>query len=53
MLIALTSASKNVSHLADTYSKAAESIASLAESNDAGSSIGGSLNSSMLKIYQH
>jgi len=39
------SASKNVSHLADTYSKAADSIASLAESNDAGSSIGGSLNS--------
>jgi gliding motility-associated protein GldL len=38
-------ASKNVSHLADTYSKAADSIASLAESNDAGSSIGGSLNS--------
>ena len=39
------SASKNVSHLADTYSKAADSIASLAESNDAGSSIGASLNS--------
>lgn len=39
------SASKNVSHLADTYSKAASSIASLAESNDAGSSIGESLNS--------
>lgn len=38
-------ASKNVSHLADTYSKAAESISSLAESNDAGSSIGTSLNS--------
>jgi gliding motility-associated protein GldL len=37
-------ASKNVAHLADTYSKAADSIASLAESNDAGSSIGGSLN---------
>jgi len=39
------SASKNVSHLADTYSKAASSISSLAESNDAGSSIGESLNS--------
>ncbi len=39
------SASKNVGHLADTYSKAANSIASLAESNDAGSSIGESLNS--------
>jgi gliding motility-associated protein GldL len=39
------SASKNVSHLADTYSKAAESISSLAESNDAGHSIGESLNS--------
>ncbi len=39
------SASKNVSHLADTYSKAAASISSLAESNDAGSSIGESLNS--------
>ena len=39
------SASKNVSHLADTYSKAANSISSLAESNDAGSSIGESLNS--------
>lgn len=38
-------ASKNVGHLADTYSKAANSIASLAESNDAGSSIGESLNS--------
>jgi gliding motility-associated protein GldL len=39
------SASKNVSHLADTYSKAADSISSLAEANDAGTSIGGSLNS--------
>ncbi len=39
------SASKNVSHLAETYSKAAESISSLAESNDAGHSIGESLNS--------
>ncbi len=39
------SASKNVSHLADTYSKAAASISSLAESNDAGHSIGESLNS--------
>lgn len=38
-------ASKNVSHLADTYSRAASSISSLAESNDAGSSIGESLNS--------
>lgn len=38
-------ASKNVSHLADTYSKAADSISSLAESNDAGHSIGESLNS--------
>lgn len=38
-------ASKNVSHLADTYSKAAESISSLAQSNDAGHSIGESLNS--------
>ena len=39
------SASKNVSHLADTYSKAAASMSSLAESNDAGHSIGESLNS--------
>lgn len=39
------SASKNVSHLADTYSKAAESISSLADANDAGTSIGVSLNS--------
>ncbi len=39
------SASKNVTHLADTYSKAAASISSLAESNDAGHSIGESLNS--------
>lgn len=38
-------ASKNVSQLADTYSKAAGSIASLAESNDAGHSIGESLSS--------
>ena len=36
-------ASKNVSQLADTYSKAAGSIATLAESNDAGYSIGESL----------
>jgi gliding motility-associated protein GldL len=36
-------ASKNVSQLADTYSKAADSIATLAESGDAGSSIGDSL----------
>ncbi len=39
------SASQNVSHLADTYSRAAQSISSLAESNDAGHSIGESLNS--------
>lgn len=39
------SASQNVAHLADTYSKAASSISSLAESNSAGSSIGDSLNS--------
>lgn len=39
------SASKNVSHLADTYSKAAESISTLAQSNEAGHSIGDSLNS--------
>ncbi len=39
------SASKNVGHLADTYSKAADAISSLAESNDAGASIGTSLNS--------
>ena len=38
-------ASQNVAHLADTYSKAASSISSLAESNSAGSSIGDSLNS--------
>lgn len=37
-------ASTNVAHLADTYSKAASSISSLAESNDAGYSIGESLN---------
>lgn len=37
------SASKNVSSLADTYSKAAESMVSLASSNDAGASIGDSL----------
>lgn len=37
-------ASKNVSHLADTYSKAADSISDLAQSNDAGMSIGESLN---------
>lgn len=36
-------ASKNVSQLADTYSRAAESISTLAESNDAGISIGDSL----------
>jgi len=37
-------ASSNVSNLADTYQKAASSISSLAESNDAGTSIGESLN---------
>jgi len=37
-------ASSNVSHLADTYQQAAKSISSLAESNDAGHSIGESLN---------
>jgi gliding motility-associated protein GldL len=37
-------ASSNVSTLADTYQKAASSISSLAESNDAGTSIGESLN---------
>lgn len=36
-------ASKNVSQLADTYSRAADSIATLAESGDAGNSIGESL----------
>lgn len=36
-------ASKNVSQLADTYSKAADSISTLADSNDAGTSIGDSL----------
>lgn len=38
------SASKNVSTLADTYKSAAASIESLASSNDAGHSIGDSLN---------
>ena len=38
-------ASKNVGHLADTYIKAADAMANLAESNDAGASIGTSLNS--------
>jgi gliding motility-associated protein GldL len=37
-------ASKNVSHLAETYSKAADSMANLAETNVAGASIGDSLN---------
>jgi gliding motility-associated protein GldL len=37
-------ASDNVSHLSDTYSKAAESISSLAQANDAGVSIGESMN---------
>jgi gliding motility-associated protein GldL len=39
------SASKNVGHLAETYIKAADAMANLAESNDAGASIGTSLNS--------
>jgi gliding motility-associated protein GldL len=38
------SASRNVSTLADTYSKAASAISDLASSNDAGQSIGESLN---------
>jgi gliding motility-associated protein GldL len=38
-------ASKNVSTLADTYQKAADSMSSLASANDAGYSIGESLNS--------
>jgi gliding motility-associated protein GldL len=38
------SASKNVSHLADTYKDAADSMADLAKSNAAGVSIGESLN---------
>lgn len=38
------SASKNVSHLAETYNKAADTMANLAESNEAGMSIGDSLN---------
>ena len=37
------SASKNVSQLADTYSKAADSISTLADANDAGAAIGDSL----------
>lgn len=37
------SASQNVSNLADTYQKAAQSMVSLASSNDAGASIGDSL----------
>jgi gliding motility-associated protein GldL len=37
-------ASSNVAHLSDTYTKAAESISSLAEANDAGVSIGQSMN---------
>lgn len=37
------SASKNVSQLSDTYSRAADSMATLAEQGDAGSSIGESL----------
>jgi len=37
-------ASDNVSHLSDTYTKAAEAISSLADSNQAGASIGESMN---------
>jgi gliding motility-associated protein GldL len=37
------SAAKNVSSLSDTYSRAADSMASLADSNEAGNSIGDSL----------
>ncbi len=37
------SAAKNVSQLSDTYSRAADSMASLADNNEAGSSIGDSL----------
>jgi gliding motility-associated protein GldL len=37
-------ASKNVSQLADTYSKAADSMANLASTNETGASIGDSLN---------
>lgn len=37
-------ASTNVMHLSDTYTKAADSIASLAQANDAGVSIGESMN---------
>lgn len=36
-------ASKTVTHLSDTYSRAADAMANLADSNDAGSSIGDSL----------
>ncbi|PBQ30716.1 gliding motility protein GldL [Sphingobacteriaceae bacterium] len=36
-------ASKNVTQLSDTYSRAADAMANLADSNDAGSSIGDSL----------
>lgn len=38
------SAAKNVAHLSDTYSRAADSMANLADSNDTGLSIGDSLN---------
>jgi gliding motility-associated protein GldL len=37
-------ASKNVSQLSETYSRAADSMANLADSNEAGASIGDSLN---------
>jgi gliding motility-associated protein GldL len=36
-------ASKNVAHLSDTYTRAADSMATLVDSNDAGASIGDSL----------
>ncbi len=39
----IKSASKNVAHLSDTYSRAADSIANLADSNETGVSIGDSL----------
>lgn len=38
-------ASKNVAQLSDTYSRAADTMANLADSNEAGASIGDSLNS--------
>src|SRR5262249_26460094 len=38
------SASRNVANLSEVYSKAADSMANLADSNDVGASIGDSLN---------